>query len=56
MPATRARMALQDEAHTGDILLERTERLSQWGGISRFAHANGKAKGIPHCACVLPGA
>jgi hypothetical protein len=39
-------MALQDEAHTRDFLLERTGRLSQVGGISHFTHADGKAKGV----------
>ena len=39
-------MALQDERHTREFLLERTGRLSQVGGISHFTHAEGKAKGV----------
>jgi hypothetical protein len=37
---------LPDEVYTRDFLLERTGRLSQAGGISRFTHADGKAKGV----------
>lgn len=39
-------MALRDEPHAREFLLERTGRLSQVGGISHFTHADGKAKGV----------
>ena len=39
-------MAPRDERVSRDVLLERTGRLSQVGGITAFTHAEGKAKGV----------